>query len=373
MGNFNVIDILLLFGIGQGLFLGITLPIIHKKNVSANRVLTLLLLSACGCLFTRMLIHKAEELHFIQRLAPMETLIFVFGPLSFIYLKRLLEKDQHRFRLSPVHYIPAMIYLIFLIYLSMMPREEFARRVMQGQFGAVFFFAELSALLFNIYYWCLDMLFFLKAMKKEKEQLSFDQSVFSFVTVVFIASGVILSAWAISFLSSHVFNFIIPLINYDLVWIAIPVLVYVVGYFALKQPEIFKVHIVKAKIKAKGRELLNKQSSEELKLKLANLLSKEKMYLDNELTLAELSKRLDTSTNNLSWLLNNIHQTNFYNFINEYRVKAFLEKLDKGEHKSKTLLALSMEVGFNSKSTFNKVFKSFLNETPSNYVKRLAS
>ena len=99
----------------------------------------------------------------------------------------------------------------------------------------------------------------------------------------------------------------------------------------------------------------------------------QKVYLDNELTLVHLSKALDTSTNNLSWLLNVVYKANFYDFVNEYRIKEFIAKLEQDEHKAKTLLSLSMEVGFNSKSTFNKAFKSVLNETPSSYIKRRAS
>jgi len=80
---------------------------------------------------------------------------------------------------------------------------------------------------------------------------------------------------------------------------------------------------------------------------------------------------LGTSTNDLSWLLNNVYQSNFYDYINQHRIAAFLEKIKEKEHKRHTLLFLSMEVGFNSKSTFNKAFKTILQDTPSNYIKKI--
>ena len=60
----------------------------------------------------------------------------------------------------------------------------------------------------------------------------------------------------------------------------------------------------------------------------------------------------------------------FYDFINHYRVKEFVKKVENQEHLKHTILALSMDVGFNSKSTFNKAFKDTMQDTPSNYIKK---
>jgi len=371
MNGYNGMEILLLLGIGQGLFLSLTLSILHNKNVAANRVLSLQLFVSCLILFTRMMLHRADEIWVVQRLAPMEALIFVLAPLGYIYLKRLLEKGQAQYRLSILHYIPALIYLGYLLYINSYSNEEFGRRMMDGSMGLPFFIAELGALLFNISYWFFGARFFLKALNKEKDQLSFRQSALLFVKILVIGSGGILSAWAIGFVGLHGFHVIIPIINYNLVWAAIPILIYIVGFFALRQPELFRLTIEEPKVKVKKR--MDEKDVVLLKEKLTQLMSEEKVYLDNELTLVHLSGQLNTSTNNLSWLLNSVYQSNFYDFVNRYRIKAFLSKLEQNEHKAKTLLSLSMDVGFNSKSTFNKAFKMVLNETPSSYIKRLAS
>ncbi|MEM1336297.1 MAG: AraC family transcriptional regulator [Bacteroidota bacterium] len=370
MGNFHILDILLLLGIGQGFFLSITLPILHNNNIAANKILSLQLLVSCVVLLTRMAIYKAEALWIIQRLAPLEALIFVFGPLGYSYLKRLLEREQAHFRLSWIHYFPALIYLGFLAYLNTYSTEEFGKKLIAGGFSTLFFRAELSAILFNWWYWWLSTRFFLTILKKEKEQLSFQQTSLLFIQVLLLTSGLVLLAWTVSFLSTHVFNVLLPVLNYNLVWITIPLLIYVVGFFALKQPEIFRI-MVKEKSKIRSRELLKPKEVSVLKKELNQVMEKEKIYLDNELTLAGLAKRLNTSTNNLSWLLNTVYQSNFYDFINGYRIREFVYKLEREEHKVKTIFSLSLEVGFNSKSTFNKAFKTELKQTPSNYIKNL--
>nr|WP_297911822.1 helix-turn-helix domain-containing protein [uncultured Allomuricauda sp.] len=369
--NFSVTDVLLLLGIGQGFFLSITLPILTNKNSAANQILILQLLLSGFILLARMALHDAEELWIVQRLAPLESIIFIFGPLGYIYLKRLLQKGQKRFKLPWFHYLPALLYLVYLLYLGTYSNEEFGQKLIQGYFSDGFFIAELAAILFNLYYWFLGILFFLKIIKKEKEQYSFEQSAIFFVRVLLVTSGVVLFAWTASFISVHIFNVFLPVINYNFVWITIPILIYIVGFFALKQPEIVRV-MVTEKPKGRVRELLNEQGITLLKQKLTKLMKDEKVYLNNELSLVNLSKQLNTSTNNLSWLLNTVYNSNFYDFVNEYRIKAFVSKLEQEEHKMKTLFSLSMEVGFNSKSTFNKAFKSVLNETPSSYIKKLA-
>jgi AraC-like DNA-binding protein len=98
-------------------------------------------------------------------------------------------------------------------------------------------------------------------------------------------------------------------------------------------------------------------------------MTNERVFMENELTLSDVAKQLKTSTNNISWVLNTVYDTTFYDFINGYRVKEFIQKVENKEHLSRTILALSMESGFNSKSTFNKAFKILMKDTPSNFIK----
>ncbi|MEO0527365.1 MAG: helix-turn-helix domain-containing protein, partial [Bacteroidota bacterium] len=61
----------------------------------------------------------------------------------------------------------------------------------------------------------------------------------------------------------------------------------------------------------------------------------------------------------------------FYDFINRYRVSDFVEKLKNKEHHEHTLLSLAYDVGFNSKTTFNKAFKKTMDHTPTAYLNKL--
>jgi AraC-like DNA-binding protein len=95
-------------------------------------------------------------------------------------------------------------------------------------------------------------------------------------------------------------------------------------------------------------------------------MTKEKPYLNPKLTLAELAQSLSVPTNHLSQIINQYEQVNFHDFVNKYRVEEFIQKAQS--NKNFSLLAHALDSGFNSKSTFNSVFKKLKSVTPSQYI-----
>ena len=105
------------------------------------------------------------------------------------------------------------------------------------------------------------------------------------------------------------------------------------------------------------------------KLRLA--LETKRYYLQSNLPLKALASELDLPDRYLSYLINTYHQKNYKEYINHYRINAFLEKAQSAEKDSKTLLGLALESGFSSKSTFNHVFKTQMGKSPKDYLKDL--
>ncbi|PJJ59664.1 helix-turn-helix domain-containing protein [Hymenobacter chitinivorans] len=87
-------------------------------------------------------------------------------------------------------------------------------------------------------------------------------------------------------------------------------------------------------------------------------------YLAPELTLGELAAQLRTNTSWLSRVINTGCGQNFNDFINEYRVREAEVRLQNPRFRHYTLLAVALDAGFNSKSTFNRVFKKLRGTTP---------
>jgi AraC-like DNA-binding protein len=97
-----------------------------------------------------------------------------------------------------------------------------------------------------------------------------------------------------------------------------------------------------------------------------------KPYLEPDLTLVSLAKKLSISREELSETINKGFQLKFNDFINGYRVKEFKLKLSQGQHEQLSLLGIAYECGFNSKPTFYRAFKKATNTSPSDYLKTLS-
>jgi AraC-like DNA-binding protein len=108
------------------------------------------------------------------------------------------------------------------------------------------------------------------------------------------------------------------------------------------------------------------------KTKILHLLEVDKIYENPKLTLADVSKLLETNTKTVSNSINSGFEMNFNDCVNHYRIEAVKEKLKNGEHKKSTLLGIAFDCGFNSKATFNRAFKKSTGLSPKDYLQKLS-
>ncbi|WP_430408253.1 helix-turn-helix domain-containing protein [Kordia sp.] len=105
---------------------------------------------------------------------------------------------------------------------------------------------------------------------------------------------------------------------------------------------------------------------------IATLMEREKPFLNPDLNLSELAKQANVTRAQLSEIINSGFQMNFNDFVNSYRINTFKSMLKEGKHKQLSLLGIAYECGFNSKATFNRVFKKLTNFSPTQYLQSLA-
>ncbi len=102
--------------------------------------------------------------------------------------------------------------------------------------------------------------------------------------------------------------------------------------------------------------------------RIEDLMKLEHLYRDPVLTVEMLSSRLGISRQQLSEIINTRYDQNFKTFINSYRIAAAMEELT--ENRESTVITIAMDCGFNSKSTFNKVFQETTGMTPTQWRKK---
>lgn len=103
--------------------------------------------------------------------------------------------------------------------------------------------------------------------------------------------------------------------------------------------------------------------------KLEALCVKERIYLDHTLDRAQVAEMLGISPSYISQIVNTITGDNFSTYINRYRVEAVKAMITDAEFDNYSLLAMGLESGFSSKTTFYTAFKKITGMTPNMYRK----
>ena len=91
------------------------------------------------------------------------------------------------------------------------------------------------------------------------------------------------------------------------------------------------------------------------------------LYTDPYLSMESLAEKQNISVSHLSKLINSFSNYNFSDYINSLRIEQAKKLLEDDTFDQYTIVAIGLESGFNSKSTFYTAFKKFTSQTPSEY------
>jgi ligand-binding sensor domain-containing protein/AraC-like DNA-binding protein len=125
----------------------------------------------------------------------------------------------------------------------------------------------------------------------------------------------------------------------------------------------------------KNKEKYTNLTQEEADKHLAtflDMMKSKKLYMEPSLDIKTVALEMDISPRNLSEVINRELQQRFSNLINQYRVEEAKVRIRKMDKKEVNILNIAFDVGFNSKSSFNAIFKKYENLTPSQYYQQAA-
>lgn len=245
------------------------------------------------------------------------------------------------------------------------------------------------AVITRIFAFCFNALFIVLAVRLFHRYKKFLQTNFSnidklsFNWMRFLAFGLIilLSGALLLVLFREVFSFSISL--YSAFAFIVLVFVNLLGFRGIKHSTIFNQTVVPYnQAKPEKQSAINKEDTPYtnyglkqddavfLSEKLKSHMENEKPYTNMDLTLKDLASALDTYPHYITQVLNTVFNQNFYDFINTYRIEEVQKRLHDPQYKDLTILAIAYDCGFNSKSTFNRIFKQKIGLTPSEYKNR---
>lgn len=144
-------------------------------------------------------------------------------------------------------------------------------------------------------------------------------------------------------------------------------LINTVLFKALHQPDIF----LQAEKQARYADSsLDEKALQQAVIRLKEYVQSQKPFLDPDLKLNHLADLLDLHPKKLSEIINRGFSKNFFHFINDLRIEEAKKLLISAQGGDRTILEILYAVGYNSKSSFNTLFKQKTGLTPSQFRKK---
>ncbi len=372
MGLQHLIQLLIGFGILQGLVLAVLLLLSKRHRKQSNFILALFLLAYSF----KLLLNAGMDLGI--GLGYYLVSILLLSPLYYLYVISVTRLTFVWNLKHSWHFAPAVVYfgLIWLghsFYDGVRYEMVFESRSLLLATSVLQGGAALQAIGYSV--------FILLELRRYRWQIEESQSnlhllnlrwlnllagMFALVLCIWLFLGYADIAYFIK-----VFGAPSMKIAY-LFWALMSLVVLAIGYYGLLRPEIF-IDTIGSRLPSNPPKRLNTETLSKYKDRLLEVMKRDKPYLDQTLKLGQLSEILSWNPGLLSEVINEGTGKNFNDFVNEYRVNEFIQRLDSGEHRKLTLLAIAFDSGFNSKSTFNAVFKKFTGITPNQFRHRQAT
>jgi AraC-like DNA-binding protein len=306
------------------------------------------------------------------------------GPMLFLYTASITGLQSGLTRKWGWHFLPFLLFCILLIPFFLLPHAE--RLVVFSNKGRGYEWMlglhKIMIVISGVVYVSLSLWLLRKHKQTLRDRFSKVEKI-NLVWLRYLIYGIGL-IWVAVFYGDDV-----------IIFSMVALFVMVLGYFGVKQVGVFTEgffplsadgsvvtepdssnemqSVSFTPIEEKGKYLrsaLSQQLVTEIHLKLKQVMTEHKLFLNPELTLAELAGKLEVHSNHLSQVINSAEGKTFYDFINTLRVDEFKRQVALPENRKYTLLALAFECGFNSKTAFYRNFRNATGQSPTDYLRK---
>jgi AraC-like DNA-binding protein len=331
---------------------------------------------------------------------------FAYGPLVYLYAKSLTapQWNMQRWKVT-VHFLPIILYALYLIPFYLLDTDMKSRMWYVGHSRFRTYNTNGNPILLigliQLHTYVLLALSLLKAHRIHIRQIfsSLENINLSWLrNFIFVC---IFLAWAHTLFAavSNFFGFYkeAAYLNH----LSVVVVIYVLGYKGIRQPEIFIAtdapgggesippshpddrysETILPDKQPKGpdtdqmgkykKSALTSVQAEEILTRLVTVMEHDKPYLEMGLTLPMLADKLGIYHHHLSQVINENLDKSFFDFVNEYRVQETKKVLADPGSERFSILGIAMDAGFNSKSAFYTAFKKYTGMTPSQFKEQV--
>jgi AraC-like DNA-binding protein len=383
--HLDLFGVLCLLGAAQGLLLALALIVSARGERFANRVLAALIVCVsvfvCGAVLrTSAYIFAFPHLAWVHDPFP-----FACGPLLYLYLRAITSGRRRLARRDWLHFVPFALCALYLLPSFFQSTDaklsalalEYTRPTLGGWY---YVRSALVVTHFLAYLVAVFLLLWRYTRRVKAEGVAAaDRAALAQIRFLVAACACIWVAAVLRLALDHTSrtNLLVPLL--------ISGVVYGLGYMNMtgRGPEADESEaarapapptqdeatpsMVEATTPKYERSTLTPERAERYLKRLLEVMESERPYTDGDLSLQKLAGRLSIPAQHLSQTLNGRLNQSFSDFINSYRVEDAKRRLTDPRLKHYSVLAIAEDVGFNSKSSFNAVFKKHTGMTPSEF------
>ena len=369
------------FKIGIFIAVFLVLLLLIKKNKSrADKILVAWLFLICIHQSLNYFLYTGEAYKYPHWLGVQFSMPVLHGVLLYFYVMEITGNKLKKRWTVLLHLIPTLSLVILAIPFYILSGEQKINVFQNEGAGFEWYIIYLSILipLSGLIYSVWSLLVIKKHQLKIQNSFSnTDKKELQWLKYLSIGYGII---WVLAIFFDS-----------EIIFTAVVVLVLFIGFFGINQLNIFystaepvqdlgketfsktrkSNNTIKESVKPINEKYaksgLNEDMASEIYTNLNRMMENSASYKDENLSLIELSQRLDVHPNHLSQVINAMESKNFYNYINSLRIKAFIKLASLPENKKYTMISLAYDCGFSTKSTFNKHFKLYTGKTPTEF------
>ena len=338
-----------------------------RSNKKANLFLTLLILSILITQVTILLISFGPFSKYPWLFYFPFTLSYWIGPSLYFYIK-MLTKKQFVFKPKDLWHFSPIVFNYFHSFYHLIVGENEHSAIIHNFTEAIIYYALVSIIIY-LFLSYRDLKHYYKRLLNhystiDKVHLKWIKQIIIFTIILIVFSILLfLIDFEILFDYNKQHSESLLFAYRDIMLLISSIVLYWLSIGGFKQVEITDLKKINVTNK---QDHLNDHS---IIKRINEGMINNQLFLDPNLDLKMLSELIVYSEKQISNALNHQLNKNFYTFVNEYRIKEVKKRLIDPEMTHFTILSIAYDSGFNSKSTFNRIFKEQTGRTPNQFKK----
>lgn len=386
----NIFEVILIMGFAWTIS-GLSKIIVKREKTLISLTEIFVIIIFLFTILDNLLRPSFIDMRLLQFIYPFTRLsYFLVGPTLYWYLMSLVNKDFKFTKKSLLHLIPFIIWFIYVLIdpSSLNPKVLYnaVNKSTVDFITPIFnfsFFWDITLNTSRVFY-SVYMVIIVRRYKEviedeystkdNKNNLSWFTTLITIYTLFFIVN----SGLHLVLADDNVFYQ-----NFSAFIRSIPAVLFVFFFtiYSEIQPKLVKVEkeIIQnletenKKVEKYKKSGLSERECTSIYNEICERMESEKYYLDSSLTLNSLADEIGISRHKISEAINTVAKERFFKFINTYRLKEFVEAIKTNKYPNFTLLAISLECGFKSSSSFYSIVKEEYGVTPKVLVSQLSS